>query len=66
MDEKTNGKLGGKWLALTLDATDAEAREAFTRRYGYAPLRVVRGKVIMYVGPVLQDAPGAFLRGGNG
>jgi hypothetical protein len=61
MDEKTNGRLEGKWLGLTLDATDAEARAAFRQRFGYEAQRVHRASVIMYVGPIRQDAPGAFL-----
>jgi hypothetical protein len=66
MDTKTKGRLRGKWLGLTLDATDEEAREAFTRRFGYAPARLVRGRVIMYAGPIVKGAPGAILSAGNG
>lgn len=64
MDTNSNGKLEGRWLGITLDASDAEAREAFTRRFGYAPLRVVRDATIIHVGPIADStAVGASLCG---
>ena len=51
-----NGRLEGKWLGLTLDATDEHARAAFLRRYGYPAAEIHRGKVLVYAGPIGRGA----------
>ena len=53
-----NGRLSGKWLGLTLDATDAQARAAFRRKHGYRAARVVRDPTIVKVGPIGRGARG--------
>jgi len=49
-----NGKQQ-RWLGLTLDATDEQARAAFRRRYGYEAAEIHRGKVLVYAGPVRKE-----------
>ncbi len=66
MNEKTNGRLRGKWLGITLDATDDQAREAFRQRFGCEPEKIHRGQVIMYVGPIVDGAPGGALSAETG
>ena len=50
-----NGKQQ-RWLGLTLDATDEQARAAFRRRYGYPAAEIHRGKVLVYAGPIGRGA----------
>ena len=50
-----NGKQQ-RWLGLTLDATDEQARAAFRRKHGYPAALVVRDPTIVKVGPIGRGA----------
>lgn len=44
------------WRGFTPDTSDEEARAAFVARFGLEPSRIVRGRNVVLVGPILAAA----------
>ncbi|HHX43147.1 MAG TPA: hypothetical protein GX714_04060 [Chloroflexi bacterium] len=55
IDGGPDSDLFGTWAMLPGDATDEQAREAFRRRFGAWPERIVREGDELLVGPVPEE-----------